>query len=585
MKIILYRFKKTRKFTNLLVVLVLSLWHFAFCGRSYCAEASLPMGIQTQEMYANTLLPESGYFPTQAEDPLLKGPSNSRSSRDQGGQWGMAMGPDMKMQSATGLFPYKDQEGNVYQRNPNLFRNMDHLLGFFTPNDAWTVESNEVRHTALTLDANSSILTRTFSPGLAMVKAGPLYFDLLWVGAGAIWSDFNGVQNFAPGQGDGVTSYVGAGFRGLVRVTDTIYLSAAGSLYYLPQINRLAFGLGYGNQNSFAVDLYFSDTWGDWDVSFTNSFAGRPGLNFYSNTGQTAVDRAGQYWFGVQQNQANQFNQNSSAYFNNTIALNASRLVLGRAWRFWSTAKHVDFWRTFDFTNHSQREQLSLVLGYEGSILPFAPRFSYNAYTMNKFRSIYHQIGMDLNGRITENINWNGYLGYLFNSGSGTKQNTFLWKFGLSQNISSKTNHNITIGESFFVNDYSNDALTARYAQYAINHSFTRQLRAGLFAQISDRQSYVSTSTNSTIPSASSAGGGATLTYQPLDFTSITASIIHSESLKPANIYDQWITRLGVTQQLSMRMTGTLMYQYQENNGLQNHFTEHMIMVGLRRYF
>jgi len=576
--------KDVQKLTRLILLGALALWPFAMSGRSYCAEATLPVGIQTQETYANTILPESGYFPTQTEAPLLRGPSNSRSLRDQGGQSGMAMGPDLQMQSATGLFPYKDQEGNVYQRNPNLFRNMDHLLSFLTPNDAWTVESNEVRHAALTVDANSSILTRTFSPDLAMVKAGPLYFDLLWVGAGVIWSDYNGPQNFGPGQGDGVTSYVGAGFRGLVRVTDTIYLSAAGSLYYLPQVNRLAFGLGYGNQNSFAVDLFFSDVWGNWDVNFSNNFAGRPGLNFYSNTGQGAQERAGRYWFGLQQNRANQFNQNSSAYFNNNIAFSASRLVLGGAWRFWSTARHVDFWRSFDFTNHSQREQLSLVLGYEGSILPFAPRFTYNAYTMNHFHSIYHQIGMSLNGRITENVNWSGYLGYLFGSGSANKQNTFLWKIGLTHNINSKSIQNISVGECLFVNDYSNDALTARYVNYSINHNFSRQLRAGFFAQISDRQNYISTS-NGTNPTTAGAGGGATLTYQPLDFTSITAAIMHSESLQPSNLYDQWVSRLGITQQLSMRMTGTLLYQYQENNASQNHFTEHMIMLGLRRYF
>lgn len=544
------------------------------------AETLLPVSIQTPDAYANTLLPQAGYFPTQAESPLLRGPANSRSLKDEGGP----MGPDLQMQSATGLFPYKDQDGNIYQRNPNLFRNMDHLLGFLTPNDAWTTESNEVRHTALTLDANISILTRTFSPDLAMIKAGPLYFDLLWVGAGVVWSDYNGAQNFASGQGDGVTSYIGTGFRGLVRLTDTIYLSAAGSLYYLPQINRIAFGLGYGNQNSFAVDLYFSDVWGDWDVNFTNSFAGRPGLNFYSNSYQSAQDRAGRYWFGLQQNRANQFNQNSSVFFNNTISLSASRLVFGRAWRFWSIAKHIDFWRTFDFTNHAQREQLSLILGYEGSILPFAPRLSYNAYSFDRFRSLYHQFTLGLTGRVTENVRWNGQVGYLVKSGAGAKQNNFLWQMGLTHQVTSKTSQSISVGEALLLSDYSNDAITGRYASYAINHSFTRQLRAGLFAQISDRLSYI-TSSNATVPSTSSAGGGATLTYQPLDFTSINAAIIHSESLKPANAQDNWITQLGITQQLSMRLTGNLIYQYQESNGLQNHFTEHMIMLGLRRYF
>ncbi len=261
-------------------------------------------------------------------------------------------------------------------------------------------------------------------------------------------------------------------------------------------------------------------------------------------------------------------------------------MVFGGGGRFWSTAKHVDFWRSFDFTNHGQREQLSLVIGYEGSIIPFAPRLSYNAYTFDRFRSLYHQFGLNLNGRLTENISWNSNVGYLIKSGAGGKQNNFLWRVGLTHQITSKTSQSISIGETLFVNDYSNDAVTARYASYAINHSFTRQFRAGFFVQISDRLSYIANSNaNSTVPSTSTAGGGATLTYQPLDFTSINAAIIHSESLHPANTYNNWVSQLSLNQQLSMRLTGTLMYQYQDSSGLQNHFTEHMVVLGLRRYF
>lgn len=535
--------------------------------------------------HATTLLPEAGgYFPTAGEYPLLRGAANSRSGGVEGN-----IGPDLRMQTATDLFPYQDPELNFYQRHPGLFRNMDHLLGVFTPNDAWTIESRELRHTALTLDANTGFLTRSFSPDLAMIKMGPLYFDLLYVGAGVVWSDFNGRQNFPSGQGDGLVSYIDLGFRGLFRLTDTIYLSAAGSMMYLPQSNELAFGLGYGNQASLGVDLFFGDTWGEWDVSFTSNFFGRPGLNFYVDTQNDGYDRAGRYWFGMQQSRANptsRFANDRGVFFGNSVAFNASRLVLGGSWRFWSSLRHTDFWQGFDFDNHGKREQLSLVLGYEGSIIPFAPRLSYDMFSFDGFETLYHQFMLGLTGRLTENINWAGNAGYLFSTGGSNQTGRFLWNMNLTHNLSARTRHTLSFGEAFFANDVVNEALISRYMNYGVHHDFARNLQLSIFAQVSDRENVISGAGRvNNVSATERAGGGATLTYQPLDFTSISASILHDTSLKPSNLYSRWVSRVSVSQQLMMRMIGTLTYQYEESGGPQASFTEHVIQFGLRRYF
>jgi hypothetical protein len=109
-------------------------------------------------------------------------------------------------------------------------------------------------------------------------------------------------------------------------------------------------------------------------------------------------------------------------------------------------------------------------------------------------------------------------------------------------------------------------------------------MQFSIFAQVSDRENAIVGRVNT--PDASErAGGGATLTYQPLDFTSISASILHDTSLKPKGAYDRWVSRVSVTQQLSLRLTAFLTYQYEENNGNNRPFTEHVIQLGLRRYF
>lgn len=531
-------------------------------------------------------LVSDGFFPTQAEMPLLRGAANARSGYSNG-----YTGPDIRAQTATGIFPYQDQSPNFYQRN-SIFHSMDQVLGVFAGQNSVTTESDRMRHAALTFSANSGLLTRTFSPDLATLKAGPLAFDLLYIGAGAVWSDYNGIQNSKPGQGDGLVGYISMGFRGYMRLTDTIYLSTAAQLIYLPGTNQLAFGMGYASGNSFGVTFNYSDTWGAWDVMFRDRFVGRPGINFYARTTEDGSDRAGRYWFGIQQSnpqtQGNFF-ANNGAFFGNIISFEASRLVLGGRWRFSSTIDHSDFWRTFDFVGHGQREHLGLAMGYEGSVIPFAPRFTYDVFTSDKFKSFRHIFALTLTGRITENIDWGASAGYGFATGATKNWGKFLWSMRLAQALTARTQHSLSFGENFFLNDYSNDSLSARFAGYQLSHGFARNFTMSLIAQISDRESYASTGGTTSGISTSRAGGGIRMSYQPLDFTSINASVYHDESLKPVGLYDRWISRISIDQQLSMRLTGTLFYQYLESNGSGgsglSKSSEHAVGFTLRRYF
>lgn len=525
----------------------------------------------------------AGFFPTQAETPLLRGAANARSGYSNG-----YTGPDIRAQTATDLFPYEDQSPNFYQRNP-IFHRMDQVLGVFAGQNSVTTESDRMRHAALTFSANSGLLTRTFTPDLATLKLGPLAFDLLYIGAGGVWSDYNGVQNYKSGQGDGFVSYINLGFRGYMRLTDTIHLAAAAQLIYLPGTNQLAFGMGYGSGNSLGLTFNYSDTWGAWDVIFSDRFIGRPGLNFYARTTEDGSDRAGRYWYGIQQsnsyNQGNFFS-NNGAFFGNVIQFAASRLVLGGRWRFMSQIDHSDFWRTFDFVSSGQREHLGIAMGYEGSVIPFAPRFTYDVYSSDKLKSFRHIFALNLTGRITENINWGGLLGYGFATGATKNWDKFLWSMRLDHTITARTQHSLSMGENFFLNDYTNDSLSARFLGYQLSHGFARNLTMSLLAQVSDRESYASTGSTTSGTSTSRAGGGIRVSYQPLDFTSIDASIYHDESLKPVGVFDRWISRISINQQLGMRLTGSLFYQYLENNGSgTSQFTEHAVGFTLRRYF
>ncbi len=529
---------------------------------------------------------EQGYFPTTLETPLLRGPSDARSTA--GGQYNDVEGPDSRAQTASGIFPYEDPQPNFYQRHPGVFKPLDRSLGWLTPHDAFTSELDSLDNTSLTLDASVGVLTRQFSPELAMLKAGPLYFDLLWVGAGVTWSDFAGNSDFdrivGERNGDGTIAYIDLGIRGLVRFTDTLYLSVVGNLMYLPFENKLALRFGAGGAAGFTARLNYSETIGDWDVLAYNEFLGSPGLVFSVQNGVDGTDSAGRYFYGIQNdNSANEFFNEGFVFFVNRIGLNASRLVLDNEWRLNLVADHADFWSSYQFKDHSKRDHAGVSLGYEGSVIPFAPRFSYDVSSVDGFETLWHQVSFDLTGRITENINWVSQAGYFFITGDDDNDsNQFIWQVGLDHTITKNTRHWIRVGETIFDNSLMAESVSSRFASWGIQQRLARQLYFDAFVQVVDSET--------TIPSMETRArlsSGMTVTYQPLDFTQVSASVLYDSTHEGSTEQDaeHWLYRAGVTQQLGLRLTGQLFYQYEVNDAESQAFQEHVVGMTLKRYF
>jgi hypothetical protein len=528
---------------------------------------------------------DQGYFPTTLETPLLRGPSDARSTA--GGQLNDAGGPDLRAQTATGIFPYEDPQPNFYQRNPGIFKPLDYSLGWLTPNDALTREIDPLDNTSLTLDARAGILTRQFSPELAMLKAGPLYFDLLWVGAGITWSDFAGNRDFdrivGERNGDGAIAYIDLGIRGLVRFTDTLYLSVVGNLMYLPFENEVALRLGNGQDSGLTARLNYAETIGDWNVLAYNEFLGRPGLNWYGQGTVDAADRAGRYFYGFQtRGPANEFYNENFVFFSNRMGLSANRLVFDNQWRLFLAVDHTDYWRSFNFDDHSKREHAGISLGYEGTIIPFAPRISYDVYSMDGFDSMWHRAYLDLTGRVTENISWSSRVGYSITTGSNNELDQFLWQIGLDHNITKNTRQWIRIGEGIFDNEVNAESLTSRFLSWGLGQRLGSKLYFETFVQLADSETIVPT-----MEMRERLSSGVTLRYQPLDFTQISASALYEniDPGSPAQDSDRWMYRSEIIQQLGLRLTGQLYYQYEVNDAEFRAFQEHVVGMTLKRYF
>ena len=547
-------------------------------GATIAASAQTPGG--------DTYAPSQGYFPTLSEEALLRGPDDSRSL---GGGLDNEDGPDQRRQTATDLFPYEDSSPNFYQRNQGVFKPLDHVLGVGTRFDAVTYEFDGQDNTSLTFDANTGFLTRNFAPELAMVKAGPLYLDVLWLGTGIVWSDYNGPQNqiTANGQkdsGDGATGYVEVGLRGLLRFTDTIYLSVVGNIIYLPWENELALQFGSGTDVGFLTRFNYSETFGAWDVLIYNEFQGRPGVNWFGQATRDGLDTAGRYNFGFQNSgRTNQFYDRSFVFFTNRVGINATRLVFDNQWRFGTEYSHMDAWQTYRFQNHNKRDQLGLWLGYEGSIIPFAPRLSYDLTSYDGFQSLWHQFYLQVTGRLTENLVWTGGVGTAFTTGTTARTATpLLWEVRLDHTLTRNTAHYLMAGERIYDSEFNSQGLLTRFIGYGIDQRLGRRVQATAFVQYADSEQSLTTGENNERMIA-----GLTLRYNPLDFTSIIATVLYerSDPSRPAGDSDRWLYRLEASQQLGLRLTGSLFYQYEDFETTPGAFTEHALGLSLRRYF
>ncbi len=527
----------------------------------------------------------SGFFPTLNDMSVLR-------SQDYARSLGRAQipeldGPDGRLQTATDLFYYQDGiDPNFYQTHSRYFAPVDDVLGVFTPQDALTYELESFDNTALTLDSRISALTRRYSPEQAHVKLGLLSFDLLWLGAGVVYTDFYGDRQYKGDNDDGWSGFVELGMRGSLRLTDTIHLTAIANLMYLPFENRLALRFGNYNEPSLLARLNWSESYGPWDLLLYNEFRGLMGVNLYADAQTLEEDRYGRYFYGFRENaRSNEFQNDELALFYNRVGFKANRPVFDEQWRYSFEVDHTDYWHTWDFDDHFKRERLSTWLGYEGSLIPFAPRFIYDLISIDGFNSLWHRLAAEFTGRITENLNWRGMAGYRYTTGTTRESDGFVWEGALDHHLTRNTWHSISVGENFHDNELFPEVLASRFARYTINHRIDKTFYIRAFAQFANNETIMDD-----LDERDRWSLGASLIYNPLDFTSIIGTVMY-ESLDQLNRStqdddaDRWIYRLELQQQLGFRLTGRLFYQFEDRQATSNNFTEHLAGMSVRRFF
>jgi hypothetical protein len=514
---------------------------------------------------------------------LMGGGSDGRAGdymRSFGGGLG---GPDSPYQTASGIFPYDSTYGGVYSQHPEIFRPINQTLGFFGPNQALSIEGQRFQNTSASLDGNLlPFFTRAYEPDRAHVRLGPFSADLLYLGAGALYSNYNGPRQFPEGREDGLISYIDFGVRAVAQITDQFYLALGTSLVYLPETNKLGFLVSNRSGPGLSLTLDHHATVNGWDYRvFDFLSGGYRSLQYFENFENDAWETAGRYSFGLR-NQLNDRGTNSlfddrSVYFSNLLGASASSLITP-AWRTTFSATHTDFWQTFDFDGAGSRERLGALLGYEGAALPLAPFFSYDLYSIDGFDSLINQASAGLRGKIAENLTLSASTGFLWTAEMPVDRESSLWRINLTHDLSERTVQSVGLGKSFFTNDFANEYALASFVNYRISHRLTNRLYGTTFLQHNKADPLTAEPTEIISDTV-----GIRMSFRPLNYTELFATTAWQQTQHSPQDVERHrsIYQVGVNQRILSRLTAGLLAQYEETD----FFDEYLYRLTIRRYF
>lgn len=327
-------------------------------------------------------------------------------------------------------------------------------------------------------DVHIPFISRKFRPEDAHLKAGPVYFQALFVEAGVLYSDYHGPKAFRPGDEDGWLSYSSLRFRLAAQISPSLYLTADGEIIYLFGENELGFrssGLG----GPFAR-LTYERQYGRWDFRAYAEFGTG---SFYDQYREEAYERAGRYRFGFTgRNDDDLF---SDPYLYTRVGVEASTLT-SPDWRLTFVADHTDYWHVGNRDRddeHWAREHVGVRYAAEPHRVPFTPWFSYDGYSDDYFETMYHRFYVGGSGRLSQNVFFDGRAGYLLVDDDFRDHDRFLWSIGLRHRINERTTHGVRFGQDFFMSEFSIDTVVSNFAQYYVTHRVSDRFRLHGFVQ------------------------------------------------------------------------------------------------------
>lgn len=480
---------------------------------------------------------------------------------------------------------------NFYQSHPEAFSQLDQFLGYTYERSGSTSQDGRERNLSMSLGIDSGLAISNFDPTRSMLKLGPIYLDVTSVEAGVLWTNYHGSPQFTAGFAKpGWAAYVQTGFRVVGRLTDTLYIAAGGSIVYLPWRHRWAFDAGYGTGGPNAgLSLLYANHFGEWDVSLYERFNAYSGLGYYLRHTEPGSDQVGRYLFGVPyRGGGNNVFTEDLVYWSNHVGAAAKRPVFDGNWLLSLSMDHYDYWRSFDFSDHGVQDRAEIRLGYTGSNIPFAPYAYYRVADPDGIGYgtdfLYHQVGVGVNGHLTEDIMWDADAGLVFYSGSDDTRNghDVTWNVGFSHRVTANLMQGLRFGQGLFSSDIFKKTVLADYVSYDLQYRLARRSWLKAFVQYTDREfDLVDGSRRRDLRT------GTVVTLGLSELTSFEGTVYLERTFDaPVNsLNSQWVYRASLIQYLTRKLSATVFFQYEDDSGRGAGFHEQVAGFSLRQLF
>ncbi len=351
-----------------------------------------------------------------------------------------------------------------------------------------------------------NLLGRGVDPQDADLKAGPLFFKLRTLGAALLMSD-----NVDASENDRESGAISIAYLSgtlVAQITETLRLSASGTLYWLPFKGKVGvstdsgfydFGLGGSNFQTPVAQIDWEGRIGQWDVFLTDTFrvnmTGGPfsdytyGESLYEGSSFEDFDQAGRYRYGGYGANGRRFddrdldgdtdNRDLDVFsYSNRVDVGAERLYPGPM-RIRLRAYREDLWYNQGARGlPSLREGASAYASYERENLRFKPYALYEITRTDIDPEWDQYIRLGLRGPITDQLFINLYAG-AFLDGS-TDRTHYTAGMQLRHIAGPFTYESLFIGRE--IDDYYEDDQIVDRITYDIHQVLGPRLFADAFA-------------------------------------------------------------------------------------------------------
>lgn len=429
-------------------------------------------------------------------------------------------------------------------------------------------------------------LRQWYDPGMAHVKAGPVYLEALWAETGFLYSDFSGTTRFPAGKEDGWLGYASFAMRGAARLFKDAFLVLNGEVIYLIGENRVGLRAleSLGGPSAIAQLDYYGQ-WGEWDVHLFDRIGTAQFFDLDFMIQNDAFEQAGRYVLGFPGDARSRDFLLYDPIVYNQVGIDASRPV-GELFQtsLWYT--HSDFYYTEWDDSHRHLENVGASFGAASGKVPFNPTLSYNGVSPDHFDSMGHALYLSGTGAITNRLSLSARGGYLWNelATNNFEGDHWLWSVGLRHRITSKSFHYVTVGQDFFWRDFTDDSSLADFVQYGFNHRFSDRLYFGLFAQWSTDEFLTGEFTNREFDRQAY---GARIDFQVIDdiFLYLGYRFEDVDEERTGFESDRQIVNATAYVRLTERSVSYVGYQFEKFDSSTTFFDEHLWQAGVRRYF